>query len=60
MGISLNIKSLRRPLMTVSVGIDDIAIHIPRLYFDIKDFAEFRCRLREVEPRSGPFRHGDS
>ena len=28
--------------MTVSVGIDDIAIHIPRLYFDIKDFAEFR------------------
>ena len=42
MGISLNIKSLRRRLMTVSVGIDDIAIHIPRLYFDIKDFAEFR------------------
>ena len=29
-------------MMTVSVGIDDIAIHIPRLYFDIKDFAEFR------------------
>ena len=28
--------------MVQSVGIDDIAIHIPRLYFDIKDFAEFR------------------
>ena len=28
--------------MAPSVGIDDIAIHIPRLYFDIKDFAEFR------------------
>lgn len=24
------------------VGIDDIAIHFPRLYFDMKDFAEFR------------------
>ena len=28
--------------MVQPVGIDDIAIHIPRLYFDIKDFAEFR------------------
>ena len=28
--------------MADSVGIDDIAIHIPRLYFDIKDFAEYR------------------
>ena len=24
------------------VGIDDIAIHFPRLYFDMKDFADFR------------------
>jgi len=24
------------------VGIDDIAIHFPKLYFDMKDFAEFR------------------
>jgi hydroxymethylglutaryl-CoA synthase len=24
------------------VGIDDIAIHFPRLYFDMKDFAEYR------------------
>ena len=26
----------------VGVGIDDIAIHFPKLYFDMKDFAEFR------------------
>ena len=26
----------------IQVGIDDIAIHIPRLYFDIKDFARLR------------------
>ena len=44
--------------MTVSVGIDDIAIHIPRLYFDIKDFAEFRGGLRQVESRSRPVRDG--
>ena len=24
------------------VGIDDIAIYFPKLYFDMKDFAEFR------------------
>ena len=24
------------------VGIDDIAIHFPRLYFDMRDFADFR------------------
>ena len=24
------------------VGIDDIAIYFPKLYFDLKDFAEFR------------------
>ena len=26
----------------VSVGIDDIAIHFPRLYFDMEDFAKLR------------------
>ena len=26
----------------ISVGIDDIAIHFPRLYLDMKDFAELR------------------
>ena len=25
-----------------SVGIDDIAIHFPRLYFDMEDFAKLR------------------
>ena len=35
-----HVKAVRA--MAPSVGIDDIAIHIPRLYFDIKDFAEFR------------------
>ncbi|MDP6379653.1 MAG: hypothetical protein QF885_08395, partial [Candidatus Thalassarchaeaceae archaeon] len=24
------------------VGIDDIAIHFPKIYFDMKDFAEMR------------------
>ena len=27
---------------SISVGIDDIAIHFPRLYMDMKDFAEMR------------------
>ena len=26
----------------MDVGIDDFAIHFPRLYFDMKDFAKFR------------------
>ena len=26
----------------VCVGIDDIAIHFPRLYMDMKDFADLR------------------
>ena len=27
---------------TIPVGIDDIAIHFPRLYMDMKDFADLR------------------
>ena len=30
------------PVSELSVGIDDIAIHFPRLYMDIKDFANLR------------------
>ena len=30
------------PSNTVPVGIDDIAIHFPRLYMDMKDFADLR------------------
>ena len=26
----------------VNVGIDDVAIHFPRLYMDMRDFAEMR------------------
>ena len=35
---------MRQPLemITMDVGIDDFAIHFPRLYFDMKDFAKFR------------------
>ena len=29
-------------MITMDVGIDDFAIHFPRLYFDMKDFAKFR------------------
>ena len=28
--------------MQMDVGIDDIAIHFPRLFFDMRDFAAFR------------------
>ena len=27
---------------SISVGIDDIAIHFPRLYMDMRDFADLR------------------
>ena len=31
------------------VGIDDIAIHFPKLYFDMEDFAKFRGHIRIYE-----------
>lgn len=36
-----NSRRLRGDIMA-EVGIDDIALHFPRLYFDMQDFAKFR------------------
>ena len=45
----------------VVVGIDDIAIHFPRLYMDMKDFADLRgADYGKLKQRVGARSHGHS